>query len=330
MALDKRSNRNNTTMNHFHGDHQMPQSFDEVIARGFPRGLTRAMHPERFAGAADEVGRRVRRPGIRLPTPVAGAAVATRKNQADLSDSETTAFRNAVTRLVAEGQYLQLIQDHMDMSHNMHGTMGEIGLYRFLGWHRRYLIAFERELQRVDRALRPNATELLGVPYWRWQDDFPEWLEDFLPANDPVTGNPPPARIKGPPERKPDGTDIDDILNHFDVQNTEIAGENDYIKFTWGIEGWGVRPDGSPLRAHNHGHVWIGGIMNNTSTSPTDPMFWLHHAEIDRLWHNWRQTHADPAPPLVGLDRVMDPWAESYDELLDISALAYSYDSLAP
>ena len=69
--------------------------------------------------------------------------------------------------------------------------------------------------------------------------------------------------------------------------------------------------------------------MNNSQTSPTDPMFWLHHAEIDRLWEVWRQANGAVRPRLVGADLIMDPWAESYDELLDIAALGYSYDSMA-
>ena len=109
---------------------------------------------------------------VLAPAPV---AVATRKNQSALSEAEKTAFQNAVVRLVDEGKYLELVRNHMDMSHNMHGSMGEVGLYRFLGWHRRYLIAMERELQRVDAILRPPATAKLGIPYWRWQDSFPAW-----------------------------------------------------------------------------------------------------------------------------------------------------------
>ncbi len=69
--------------------------------------------------------------------------------------------------------------------------------------------------------------------------------------------------------------------------------------------------------------------MNNTSTSPTDPIFWLHHAEIDRLWEIWRRANPTPGPRLIGTDRIMDPWAESYDDLLDLPALGYSYDSVS-
>jgi tyrosinase len=133
-----------------------------------------------------------------------------------------------------------------------------------------------------------------------------------------------------PPPDKANSVDIGLILNGFANQNPDLPDENDYTKFTFGLEGWGQRPDGSSLPAHNHGHAWIGGIMNNTSTSPTDPIFWLHHAEVDRLWEIWRQTHPTPGPLLTGADRVMDPWPESYDDLLNLATLGYSYDSLAP
>ena len=68
--------------------------------------------------------------------------------------------------------------------------------------------------------------------------------------------------------------------------------------------------------------------MNNTSSSPTDPIFWMHHAEVDRIWQVWRKANPTVAPPLQGADRIMDPWAESYDDLLETEKLGYSYDSV--
>lgn len=56
-------------------------------------------------------------------------------------------------------------------------------------------------------------------------------------------------------------------------------------------------------RSHNIVHVWVGGLVidNNKITdcgamayggSPNDPVFWLHHSNIDRLWADW-QLHQD-------------------------------------
>jgi tyrosinase len=307
-------------MNHSH-----PKTFDEVIARGFPLKELDALAK---AHAARVRGRPAPR-AARLPRTLAAVAVTQRKDQSALPADEQTAFKNAIVRLVEEGKYLELIQHHMDMSHNMHGTMGEVGLYRFLGWHRRYLLEVEKEVQRVDAILRPAAAAKLGIPYWRWEDPFPAWLAGFLPAPDPVSGAAPPPRKDAPPPDKANSADIDIIVNQFSIQQTGLTGENDYTRFTYGVEGWGLRPDGTSLPAHNHGHAWVGGIMNNTSTSPTDPIFWLHHAEVDRLWQIFRQNNPQPAPPLTGPDRIMDPWAESYDDLLDITALGYGYDSMS-
>ena len=46
----------------------------------------------------------------------------------------------------------------------------------------------------------------------------------------------------------------------------------------------------SPI--HSDGHMWFGfsgtSHMSNFFLSPNDPMFWLHHANIDRMWAMWQ------------------------------------------
>ncbi len=47
----------------------------------------------------------------------------------------------------------------------------------------------------------------------------------------------------------------------------------------------------SKIRAHNRIHVQIGGqsgFMSDPATAALDPIFWLHHCNIDRLWEVWR------------------------------------------
>ncbi|KAH7131230.1 hypothetical protein EDB81DRAFT_950569 [Dactylonectria macrodidyma] len=46
------------------------------------------------------------------------------------------------------------------------------------------------------------------------------------------------------------------------------------------------------LEGGPHGviHAAMGGEMN-PSTSPNDPVFFLHHAQIDRLWWQWQQAN---------------------------------------
>jgi tyrosinase len=260
---------------------------------------------------------------------VAAAGAKQRLNQKDLPRTEKDAFKNALSKLVTDGTYKPLVNIHANMSHNMHGSMGPIGLLRFLAWHRRYILEFERALIAADKALRPNATTPVCLPYWHWIDPFPDWLEGFLPAKRPDNNRPPPARRKKSPPEKPNQTDVNYIVSGFASQMRGV-NTDDYTRFTYGLEGWGQRPDGRSLPAHNHVHDWTGGIMSNTIYSPTDPVFWLHHGEVDRFWHIWQQQNGNSHPALTGNNRIMDPWPETYDDLRSIEALRYVYASNVP
>jgi tyrosinase len=58
---------------------------------------------------------------------------------------------------------------------------------------------------------------------------------------------------------------------------------------------------------HDRVHEWVGGDMR-TGTSPNDPVFYLHHANVDRIWAAWQQrwgTDRYASPPAQGPDRVM-------------------------
>ena len=39
---------------------------------------------------------------------------------------------------------------------------------------------------------------------------------------------------------------------------------------------------------HGGVHVWVRGTMSMIPTAPADLIFWMHHANIDRLWWQWR------------------------------------------
>tara|TARA_R110002167_G_scaffold45324_3_gene136294 strand:- start:88483 stop:89439 length:957 start_codon:yes stop_codon:yes gene_type:complete len=254
-----------------------------------------------------------------------------RRNQSAFTTSQKTAFKAAINKMVQDGTYASLVLVHVDMSHNMHGSMGDTGLLRFLGWHRQYLMEFEKLLIAADRDLRPAATDRLYLPYWNWNDPFPEWLEDYLPARHPGTGAAVSARVKNSPPEKPTSKDVTLIIDKFRDQlpDTNFPDPNvaDYVRFTWALEGWGRRPDGSSLPSHNHVHDWVGGIMSNPSYSPTDPIFWLHHAEIDRIWSVWQSRNQHAHPPLKAKDRIFDPWIATYDTVKSTEGMGYTYQT---
>lgn len=43
---------------------------------------------------------------------------------------------------------------------------------------------------------------------------------------------------------------------------------------------------------HGTVHDMIGGHMGEVIRSPTDPIFYLHHAEVDRTWQMWQNIHS--------------------------------------
>lgn len=55
------------------------------------------------------------------------------------------------------------------------------------------------------------------------------------------------------------------------------------------LEGWALEPGDAPdSYLHNIVHVFIGGDMG-PGTSPNDPVFFLHHCNVDRLWAKWQE-----------------------------------------
>ena len=71
--------------------------------------------------------------------------------------------------------------------------------------------------------------------------------------------------------------------------------------------------------------MWVGGSMGGIPTAPTDPIFWMHHAEIDRIWAEWQAVNPGQNPSLAGTAAIMDPWTENEQDTRDITALGYTY-----
>jgi len=107
-----------------------------------------------------------------------------------------------------------------------------------------------------------------------------------------------------------------------------------------------VSEPGAPHKMHNGVHLWVGGVWGRTdkpfagtmtlNTSLNDPVFWLHHANIDRIWSQWEAMHNYQYRPISGAPRgqnlhdTMWPYRNigiktTIAELLHIDALGYAY-----
>jgi tyrosinase len=186
-------------------------------------------------------------------------------------------------------------------------------------WHRAYLYAFESAL----RASHPPETSNVTIPYWNWMAPpsghrFPAIFEETdSPLN--YTDPPPPSRSTQPFPLSPlDGNTETHLLN-------EVLNWNDF---------GGVPKEQEPGKgeleslAHDPVHGFIGGHNSNTARAARDPIFWSHHANLDRLWVEW-QKKFNQKP--VGLNQILVgiPGNPTVNDWVDVSA-KYAYGPKAP
>ena len=227
--------------------------------------------------------------------------MAVRKRASQLATQEQQRYLNGITALIQNGSYGQLVAIHADMRHVQHGAMGPIGRQRFLPWHRDFLLQLERQLQGIDQQT--------FIPYWDWADDrtIPAWLATFEPMV-PVPGVRQPLHVHrslGRHGRLASAFEVESLIT-----NTNLS----YTTFTTTLEGF-----------HNDVHNWVGGTMSNIMVSPADPVFWLHHAQVDRLWSQWQASNPGKHSTLSGAEDTLDPWAETAEQVQSIAQLGYSY-----
>ncbi|KAM0228639.1 hypothetical protein ACHAPO_010611 [Fusarium lateritium] len=97
---------------------------------------------------------------------------------------------------------------------------------------------------------------------------------------------------------------------------------------------------------HPGGHSFIGGENNNLFTSPSDPLFFLHHANVDRVWSMWQSRDLEtrtlalygtltwsnyPPSPNATVDDIMDMGPLGSKKILDVMStvdkiLCYKYE----
>ncbi|WP_190199502.1 tyrosinase family protein [Streptomyces djakartensis] len=94
-----------------------------------------------------------------------------------------------------------------------------------------------------------------------------------------------------------------------------------------------------PFGLHNLVHVFVGRDMGLAS-SPNDPVFYLHHCNVDRIWERWMDHNGrnylpdQSAPAILRGHRLKDPIvsplgsAATPETVLDPTSL-YTYDQLS-
>jgi Common central domain of tyrosinase. len=221
--------------------------------------------------------------------------VCQRKDQAVLTETERSRYVCAFNMINNDGTLGQLVDVHAEM-HMQHTNA------RLLPWHRVFLYLFEEALH--------NYHPDVCVPYWDWtrpeEQHFPDWLNSVLPTVHTPTRTINVIRAPG------SGGGLASIVSGAPTAMSK-TNYGDFSSIVNGI--------------HGSVHIWVGGTMSDASVSPADPVFWLHHANLDRLWWVWYNSaqgnHQNP--PLTGSDALMDPWTYTEPDTRSISSFHYTY-----
>ena len=185
----------------------------------------------------------------------------TRKSFTDLSSQERSALGSAFNELWNSG----MIASNADL-HDNNFYNGIHWGPAFLPWHRDFLRKLELALQSFE--------PLVSLPYWDWADsesrnlDIEPWLSFF--GGRPNSGG---LFDHWTYVRNSSGGDWN--LPNYDEIVTELEAPS-FLQFRSLETG-----------SHVPGHTWTGGTMA-TGHSPLDPLFYLHHCNLDRLWAIWQ------------------------------------------
>jgi tyrosinase len=133
----------------------------------------------------------------------------------------------------------------------------------FFAWHRRQMF----ELEQVMQDINPN----ISMPFWDSSTDQSVnstlWDQNFMGQFDADWGLGRNVGAGGP---------LPTLQTVIDVQ-----ANTDFLLYSNDME----RGD-----AHTGGHRYAGGVMR-TSRSPRDPIFYLHHTYVDKLWTDWEEAN---------------------------------------
>ena len=215
----------------------------------------------------------------------------------------------------------------------------------FLPWHRMYILWFERIVRDIVRT--QGGPSDWALPYWNWQANRalpPAFREEKLPASAGGRGNPlfieDRILVNNGIRLAPDV-----VLSAGAEAAVSFFGRAGQHPFGFGggvidrPSHFGARATGELERQpHNNVHRTIGGTMG-TAGSPGDPIFWLHHAQIDRLWGRWLRLGGGRANPTEGawLDQEFRFFkargadvTQTPREVVSTEALGYRYDDDPP
>jgi tyrosinase len=225
-----------------------------------------------------------------------------------IADSTSWRYQAAIHEYARQSDPFASPSDSMpsNAEQKKYWTQCQHGSWYFLSWHRMYLHFFEDIVS--AEVVKAGGPADWALPYWNYSD-----------ANDPN------ARLLPVPFRsatKADGTPNalfvstrtpaanagHQFADDADVAITNPLREPEFQSLDFGTGFGGPQTNfmhggnliGSvELAPHGSMHMAVGGFMQRFNTAALDPIFWLHHSNIDRLWQVWLDRDTDHENPSV-------------------------------
>lgn len=222
-----------------------------------------------------------------------------RKNWIDLSPQQKAAFKNGVKVMMSRPD-----NDPTSWAYqvNLAGTnqqealaawnTGQTGNWHFLSWNRMHLHYFERILRKA------SGDPTLNLPYWDSSGSASLPKEFREPAD-------PRRNALYNSERCPDinlgGPIPAGLGNPVHAINQPVFVSQTGSRLAFG----GGKGEAGALevlndRVQDYVGGPEGGYLSNPKTAAKDPIYWLHRANMDRLWAHWNKAspeHLNPSDP---------------------------------
>lgn len=227
----------------------------------------------------------------------------------------------------------------------------------FLPWHRIYLYWFERMVRAAVQGLDAVSDDVKAewaLPYWNYDRggqtaSLPTAFREPTLA-DGQTENPLFTQLRDRNIARggrldPVSVSADGALGEGFFAQDPIPGGT--VGFGGAVTGWNhfdeaadAAPGALEQTPHNLVHGGVGGpggLMSGFDTAPLDAIFWLHHANVDRLWVEWlnqdgreNPTESSWSGELFDFhDENGTPVRMAAAEVLDPEQIGYAYEEAA-